>query len=969
VNARTDDAFIARTWLVEDGLPNDACTQIVQTHDGFLWLASSSGLARFDGREFKEYPLPMASPETSANIRDLVVEEDNALVMLPASGGVVRFRGGEFSMHPVTPLLTGQVLVDLFAEKNGVLWVGTEGGQVARWEKGQLQTFGRADGIFRRGIRFSFARDAQDRTWVGGYDFLGYYENGRLHRFEAELHEYVVVAPSRDGGIWISAREGLSKIHDRQLALVSDAAHWNPAASGGVQVLHEDSAGALWVGTRRQGLFRFTGEAPVSIPDSHRIIKALFEDPEQNLWVATEGGGLSRLRPKVFTMVDASIGLPDDISSSVCEDANGVLWSANRSGGVVRIKAGKMERILPRVGRVPYAIAICPDQSGTIWVGASDALYCVPPGDRAEVQLVAREQRDAHVLFGASNGDMWVATFDEGLGYYRSGIFHAITDAEGHPHHRTKAIAEDAQHHVWIATDNRQLFEFANGRFELRVAREQMPGGVIAGLYFDAADNLWITTARGLVLKQGERLFLFTTEHGLPESDLAQVLEDERGRVWCSSRRGMFSCVKEDLLACAAGRVAQVNATRIGSAEGLHGASALNTTQPLAWRGRDRTLWFATHSGIVGIDPTAALPSRPAPQVFIDTVLFDRQPVKLFDRLPVPAGVREMEFALVALNYAAPEMIRVQHQLVGFDFDWVETGADRLASYARVPPGDYQLRVRARNSDGPWDTAGVTLGITVLPAWWQTWWCQGGLVLIFTGLVVWGARYWSHRRLKTRLDRLEREHALEKERARIARDLHDDLGGSLTQIGMLADRLNRQADSPRMKEALNQLAGRTRNLAGELESIVWTVSPKNNTWDRLASFIALFAQRFFRDTAIECAVEGTETIPRVALAPEVQHHVLAIVKEAMNNVLKHSRATKVKLTMKFAAENFELRLWDNGVGFDPAASEHAERNGLANMRSRAAEVGGSLEIASDRVAGTQLVIRIPQAATIANPRS
>jgi len=246
-----------------------------------------------------------------------------------------------------------------------------------------------------------------------------------------------------------------------------------------------------------------------------------------------------------------------------------------------------------------------------------------------------------------------------------------------------------------------------------------------------------------------------------------------------------------------------------------------------------------------------------------------------------------------------------------------------------------------------------------VPPWWQTPWAQAGALVLFTGLVIWAVRHWSQRKLQRRLQLLEYEQALQQERARIARDLHDELGGSLTQISLLAERIRQRPTPAELPAALGILAGHARRITGELASIVWTISPKHDSLDQLASFIRQYAQRFFRDTLVVCTVSGVEAIPPCPLAPEEQHHLLSVAKEAMNNVLKHSHALHLTIRMAIVGDVFELTFHDNGVGFDPADAANQEGNGLNHMRARMAEIGGRMEIVSQPDHGTRLVFCFP----------
>lgn len=967
--AARSTSYFAKNWLVEDGLPHNVVNRIVQDGRGFLWVATAGGLARFDGREFREYPVPMVPADASVNVRDVAVEDASTLLLLPAGGGVVRLRGDTFSLHPVSAAVTGKTLLSLFVERNGTLWLGGTGSSMMRWRDGRLVTLGPEEGyvVRRAGGRQCFAVDGDGRTWLSCGEFLGWYRDGRMIRVPVDTRGSIIIAAASSGGIWVATDEQLLKWEDDRLTVICDRGAWAPGGAI-VQYMFEDAAGRLWAGTRRQGLFCLADGKPVPVPTEHYQITAVTGDAESNLWVAMEGGGIDRLRLKTFVLLDASAGIPDDSSTSVCVDAAGAVWCADRRNGVVQVFEGQT-RIFNRTAmQTPlYASNVCPDPDDNIWIGSNNGVYVLPADRSAPIRKLEAALQPVRAMFCARAGDMWVSSGigpvpGYQLGFFHEGAYHALTAADGFVSKHVVAMAEAADGAVWIGTFDGEVLEFRDGRLQLRVSREDAQTGPIHSLHFDASGALWIGSDHGLVRMHGGVLRHFTRSDGLPDDLITRVLEDDRRRLWLCSRRGFFSVALDDLDALAADKIHRAVATTFGKDEGLPGFSAPIGGQPMAWKAADGRLWFVTSRGVIGFDPEASLPRRTPPAVYIDEALLDDRAVPATGPLRVPPGGHRVEFRLVALNYSAPEKVRLRHQLVGFDRDWIETGAERTVSYAQLSPGSYSLRVIAANQDGRWSENAATLELRVAAAWWQTWWARGAAVLAFTGLVGWIARYWSHQRLKARLQRLEREHALEQERSRIARDLHDELGGSVTQIGMLADRLNRHAAESELKGELRQLAWRTRGLAGELESIVWTVSPKNNNWNQLAAFMAQYARRFFRGTPIECSVEGMEGIPAQPLAPEAQHHVLAVVKEALNNVLKHSGATSVKLSPGFEGGVFSVRIRDNGRGFDPSSPSHAERNGLANMRVRAAETGGTLTIESERGKGSEVILRIPEGA-------
>jgi DNA-binding NarL/FixJ family response regulator/signal transduction histidine kinase/streptogramin lyase len=781
---------------------------------------------------------------------------------------------------------------------------------------------------------------------------LGWYRDGRLIRVPIDTQASIFIAASRTGGIWIATAERLLKWDDGQVTVVRDSPAWLPATALAQQLL-EDRAGVLWIGTRRQGLFRLAEGKLVAVPTEHYQISALAEDGESNLWVGVGGNGISRLRRKTFTLLDTATGFPDNESSSVCEDAAGAIWCADRRNGLVRVLAGQT-RVFARTetSAAIDASNVCPDRDDNLWIGTLTGLYQLPVDRAAAIRLLDAAIRPVRSLYCTRDGDMWVGSGGERtqgyqLGFFRQGVYRPFSKADGFPGKHVVALTEATDGTVWIGTYDGDVLEYRDGKFVQRLAGAVTLAGHIHALHFDASGALWLASERGLILMSGDRVRRFTRADGLPDDLITQMLEDNHGRLWLCSRRGFFSVAIDDLKAVADGRSQRVVATTFGKEEGLPGFSAPIGGQPMAWKARDGRLWFVTDRGVVGFDPEASLPERPPPTVYIDEAFVDNRSAPVGAGLSLPPGRHQVEFRFVALNYSAPEKAHLRHQLVGFDQDWVETGAGYAARYARLAPGNYSLRVIAANQDGRWSPQGATLSVVVASAWWQTWWFRSAAFLAAIGVVVGIVLSWSHRRLKRRLEQLEREHALDKERARIARDLHDELGGSLTQIGLLADRLNRHSGGAE-SDAFGQMARRTRRLAGELESIVWTVNPKNDTWDKLALFLGEFAGRFFQDTPVECLVQGAETVPPRPLAPDVQHHLLSVTKEALNNILKHSRASRAKIVIGSAGGEFTLTIEDNGVGFEPDSLEHAERNGLANMRTRIAEIGGAIAISSVR---------------------
>jgi len=939
--------YVGRGWITDQGLPHNVVTRIQQDRDGFLWLATPAGLTRFDGREFKIF-LPPERGGGGRNIRDLTVLEDGTVVFLPASGGVWQLQHGVLSEHPASRDLRDETLRELHAEPHGALWFGTAQ-DVVRWENGRVERFGSEQGIQRRTTGFSWATDDSGRTWLGGPDFVGFYREGKLVPMEQTGGIGYRVAAARTGGVWVWG-SGLQRCRVDRLERLADAP-W-PAGQSSVRAIFEDPEGVVWIGTSRSGAFRFDGRQFESLPGVGVSVEHFTTDHEGSLWVATDGNGIRRFRTKVFSLVEGAV-------SSVCEDADGAIWLAAGLAGIVRWKNGHAEPFGFSVGRprTPlFVTAVCADPGGRLWMATPFGLFQTTVDDPHASRRVDPSLRGLRVMFCAENGDVWVAG-GGALGWYRADVFTSLADGpiEGDA---VTSIAEQPSGHVWIGTARGHLYEIVDGRARRAEVGAGNSGAAIHAMLFDPSGAMWLGTTEGLVLAEKGKTHRFTEADGLPDEIVLQLLPGGADHLWLGTPRGLYRIARAELMARAQGGEALLNPIAHGPEQGLSGISPVANHFPSAARDRHGTLWFCTYRGGIGIHLDRLVRDAPPPPVLIDELRVDDRVVHPSETLRLPPRPEQIVFRFAALSFAAPEQVRLRHRLEGFETEWVDTAPDRSARYTKLPPGEYRLRVTACNSEGKWNERGATLAFTVMPAWWQTMWFNVAVVLGSAGAIGGVVRFWSQRKLRLRLQRLEREHALEKERARISRDMHDELGGSVTGINLLVQRL-RTGDGAESNSLVELLERRVRRLTLELERVVWTVSPTNTSLDQLAAFIERFARNLFADSPIRCRVSGHERIPAVPVHPETQHHVLAVTKEAINNVLKHSRGHDAVIEMQFTEGTFVVAIRDNGIGFTPEAQEHSERNGLRNMRSRIQETGGTIEMRSAPGAGTEIAFRVP----------
>ncbi|HET7626504.1 MAG TPA: two-component regulator propeller domain-containing protein, partial [Verrucomicrobiae bacterium] len=544
------DDYLLQTWQSENGLPYQVVNNVLQDRDGYIWLATQGALVRFDGVRFKEYSSPLIGNERAFNIRAMIQEDESTLLMAPDVGGLVRLRDGKFTPHPASKDLAPEHISTLFAERGGALWIGYYGGDLVRWEKGKMKSFGTSDGL-KAGQWSSLAYDSSGRLWVANGTFLGCYTNGTLARVADNLGDRICITPGRSGGIWIASNTRLWRWENGKLSLVSRSPPW--AGVPRVRAMFEDRNGNLWIGTSARGLFRFSSGKFQPVATSHPSINAICEDHERNLWVATHGGGLNRLRPRIFQIHDKKTGLLDNISYSVCEGSRGDLWIGNCDGGLARLHGDQLEILTERTNWPRLRVfSVCADSHRGVWIGTRTGLYFWQ-SDSNEIprEMETNVLRDIHVLYRDQNGDVWVGADPGVLGFFHNGTFKRYTAPDGFPDENVRAIEEDKSGRVWVGTEDGNLFERIGEKFVRFGVSDGLPGSAIRAMWSDSQGVIWIgTSGGGLIAREGNRFKRITKTQGLPDNSIFQILVDDRDRVWFGSPRGIFHIGRDELLDC-----------------------------------------------------------------------------------------------------------------------------------------------------------------------------------------------------------------------------------------------------------------------------------------------------------------------------------------------------------------------------------------------------------------------------------
>ncbi len=949
-------SYGVRVWQTDDGLPQNSVYAITQTRDGYLWVGTREGLARFDGIRFTLDD--NAPPELKHGwITALCATLDGSLWIGCDGYGVVRLKDGKYTRFSETDGLLSNQIRCLLESKDGSIWIGSEGG-LSQYKDGKIKNYTEKNGLASNSVR-GLCEDSHGNIRVATLRGLGSVgKDGVISTFNVAIgrtaNALKNVTADRQGRIWLVSNEGLNKLDGET---VTSYGMPEGLPDRNATVAFEDRLGQLWIGTYG-GLVRMVDGKIIPSTSKEDVFGdwtyTIFEDREGNIWVGAQEG-LYRLNPARFVSYTTRQGLTHNNVMSVREDHEGTLWVGTWGGGLNKIKQGKITAYTTRTGLSHnLVLGLYESKDESLWVGTDHGgglnrfkdgpTNLFEPPRRpdlidAAIRVIQEDQR----------GALWIGT-SRGLNVLKDGKFQTFSTSDGLGGNIVMAICEGTDGKMWIGTDG-GLSQWQNGVFTNYTTRHGLSANYINALYEDASHTLWIGTRGGGLVRYKDGKFTgYTTKEGLFSDDIYDILEDDFGSFWMSCRRGIFRVNKKDLDDLDRGAIKVISSTGFGRADGLVTVQCNGVAKPSGWKGKDGRLWFATIRGVVSVDANKS--NEEPPPVVIDDVLVGHRSLNSAPgsitngmTLQIQPGRGAVEIQYTALSYQAPEKNRFKYMIEGVDTGWIEAGTSRSVFYNNIAAGKYIFRVIACNNDGIWNEKGAWMSLVFLPYFWQTIWFKvamgASVVLILTFLY------------RLRVARLR---DIERLRIQIAANLHDDVGARLTKVAMVTELVDREThESQPVKPHIQNIFRTVREITQAMDEIVWTINPQNDTLDNLANYIFQYSQDYFQDTAIRCRVDFPAQLPDRPMSTGARHNLFMAVKEALNNVLKHSEATEVSISMAVTEGRMSISIVDNGKGF--VMEQAATRgNGLENMKQRLTNIGGTLVVQSTPGKGTSVTM-------------
>lgn len=965
-------------WTADSGLPQNSVRAIVQTRDGYLWVGTLDGLARFDGVRFTVFN-KANSPGLSGNRVTALYEDPqgNLWIGLDA-GGIALYHSGKFTSLNTGEGLPAGAIAMITRDELGETLVCVSANPF-RWKQGKfLPTLPEMRTLFsprRGGILCGMVGDSLQIHFGGKLTTLNV-SNG--------LPSMNIKAVTADqyGNCWVSSEDQLVKIRDGKVSKIftqQDGLPRNPLRPSPLDaVACEDRKGNVWINGAGPWLGRlkdgvFTGYPSSNTLSSHPLplavpgvaagyIKEFFEDREGNLWIGTEGNGLIRAREQVVNVISTRQGLQTANIYPVYEDRAGSVWLGSWWRGPSRITSG----VVTNFDLEQDTTAFCEDRNGRLWMGTIGGVAIFQDGkfSRDGVPSVLTNQ-SVSAICEDRKGGLWFGT-ERGLFCYRNGEVSLFTEKDGLPAGNISVIIEDRAGSLWLGSRG-GLTRFTNGRFTTWTEQDGLPSNHIPALYEDKEGTLWIGSGDGGLARFKEgRFTCYTIKEGMFDNGVFQILEDASGNFWMSSNRGIHRVSKRELTEFAEGRRRSITSVAYGKGDGMLNAECNGGRSPAGVKTRDGKLWFPTQNGVAVIDP-AIVPTNPRPPpVVIEAFILDRQPQPLDRPLRVTPGKSNLEIQYSGLSFINSERLSFKYKLAPTDDAWVEAGTRRAAYYSHLAPGHYTFNVLAANSDGLWNDSGPSLAFIVLPAWYQTLPFRASVVaavcVVAAGLFYLRLRAVEWRRAAQETFSRELIRQQETERKRIAGELHDGLGQALLVIKNTASLAsNPSAPSEETRQDLAVIANLSTKALEDLRTISHALRPPE--LDRLGLTKALeHAVHLVADAAdlrVSAQLESLDGL----LAAEAEIHLYRVVQECLNNIVKHAQASFIEVRAWSGDGYLHCTVRDNGEGFDPATRQSGSGKrrgqGLAGMTERVRLLGGQITIHSQPGSGTLVEAKLP----------
>ncbi|MAC06120.1 MAG: hypothetical protein CL671_09520 [Balneola sp.] len=918
-----------RTYSIEDGLSESVVNEIIQDSEGFLWLATGYGLNRFDGITIQNYFEDQGL--NSSKVHSLFESSDGKIWIGTEFGVNYWIEDSIYVVEELEPL-KNQRVISIYEDSRGDIWFGTDGdGAWVLDENGELFQYSISQGFKNDRIR-RIKEDKEGVLWFATRGGLTKLENGNIRTFTTNdgLPENRIrdILFDSNNELWIASREGLVHYSDGNFITYNDRQGLNNIR---VQTLVFDSNERLWLGTEggvsvfEGGAFKnFTSENGLS----NNIIYSSTLDREGNLWFGTFGGGANLFLGDYFENHTELDGLANDVVTSITEGENGETWLATYGGGLSLLKNGEFTTVSLKEGLLDDKVfSVYKDSKGRIWIGMRNGLAYL---ENEKLTVLDGEEfpyRKVRQVYEDSKGLIWISTYEEGIIQYNGEKFNQITTDEGLADNTILGTVEGDDGSMWIATYG-GVSRYYEGEVENFTIQEGLPNNAVMMVIKDNVGRIWASTFGGIAWFDGLKFQSITTEDGLPNRVCYFIHQSKDGAFWIGTNNGVVKFDAELFLSDNPNEKEQ-SFQLITKEQGL---VSDETNLGAVYEDSNGHLWFGTVEGVSHFFPENYKGNPLSPKVKIDQVVAAGRVHEGKKHFNLNYDQNYVEITYSGINFTAPNQVVYEYKMEGVDPTWQRT-MNRVVKYPSLPNGEYTFSIHARNTNGTWSDEKTEITFLINAPFWMQWWFILVVILAVIGIIVLFYNYYKTRKLVD----------IERIRVRIASDLHDDVGASLTEVALQSDFLQASKIDPEFKQSLEQIGKQCRKIVTSLDDIVWSIDARNDTVGDLTDRMQDYILNVLEPKNFQVRYDFEDLKMENKLEVPVKENLYLIFKEAVNNISKYSNGDKVDISMTTENGDFKFQIHDNGTS---GAGAKKTGHGLRNMVMRAKRINADIDVST-----------------------
>ncbi len=964
--------FVVKQFGLNEGLPQSSVNDIIQTKDGYIWLATFGGIVRFDGHSFTTYN----RSNTEGMDFDRVVsifEDSNNNIWGASEQGVIKLSKNTATSYSIDKRTSSASAGWISEDKEGRIW-GALNGSFYLLENDK---FVRQDLLEVSGEKLKKIYSDTSGTLLNINKIVAKSYKGSLYsvldlseKIESNiisLTEY----PENSGIFYIgTSGDGILKLNDNKITFFRKDFGVN---SKDVLGFYKDREKRLWVYFYEGILindgsqFQTFGINEI-IKDFDIKIRSMIKDNEGNLWLGSVAEGLFRLKETQISMIDTNDGLLNDRMLSISKLNNGNFIFGTNCSGVFVSKKGVVEpssinQYLPN----NCIWSVFQDSKDRIWF-SSNGLYMtssLKQKGRIFSTNDGFEGRNIFAIAEDKKGNIWIGCSNGIFKYNDESGFTTYKTEQGLNYSETRVFYEDSSGNIWAGTidgiykitdDSVQRIYLPNSKHSSDKTGEPY----IRAIYEDEDGIYWFGSyGNGIFRKEGEQVINITSKHGLFDDIVSHIVEDRYGNFWMGSNRGIFRVSRNDLNEFSEGIKDEVLSYSYGTGDGMNSAETNGGFHPSTITDSIGNIYFPTVSGVAGVSTNRALKNEIVPSVYIEQIRGNTIEYTPRKKIEMNYDDSFLEIRYTGIHFSNPERVQFRYKLEGFNDNWIDVGNQRTAIYSKIPPGEYTFKVTAAANNGVWDDQGASFSLAVTPPFWQTAWFIGILLGLFTGT---GYLFYLNRTNRFREENERQKkfteqliESQENERRRIASELHDGLGQQILVIKNRVELAQQQLkDNPGITEQLDEIQHSAKQSIADVRNISHALRPVLLEKFGLTDALMELCEQMQKSTQIEWSFHIDDI--NTAIPKEKHINVYRVVQETIQNIIKHSQATEASVIVRHSNDTVNAVIFDNGIGFNSISDEVNKGLGFLGMKERIENLGGTIKI--NAVPNEETVVKI-----------